>query len=136
MVYPSYLLCLLLMIPAFALSAIVIAMMLLAAGPKDGWSVIINSFAFFGAGIAEPFRYGWRIVALLMAIGFFLGAGAIPQLRTAAFYGLGVIGSVCVAFCLYAAIQQGSAETFNAIFVLTPSIAGVVACAWFAAKFG
>jgi len=135
MVYPSYLLCVFLMIPAFALTALIVVMMLLGAGPRDGWSVIIDFFAFFGAGIAEPLRYGWRILALLAAIAFFLTAGAIPQLRTLAFWGLGVMGSVCAAFCLYAAIRQGPNETLNAVLVLVPSFGGIAACAWFAAKF-
>jgi len=136
MVYPAYLLCLVLMLPSFVLSAIIGAVMLVAAGPKDGWSVIINLFAFFGAGIAEPLRYGWRILALLATIAFFLSAGAIPQLRTLAFYGLGTLGSVCIGFCLFEATRQGGPETFNAALVLIPSFAGIAACAWFAAKFG
>jgi hypothetical protein len=130
MAYPSYLLCLLLMVPAFALTAIIGAILLLAAGPKDGWSVLINLFAFFGAGIAEPLRYGWRILALMATIGLFLTAGVI------AFYGLGVLGMLCVAFCLFAAIRQGPHETLNVVIVLTPSFAGIVACVWFASKFG
>ena len=136
MAYPSYLLCLLLMVPAFALTAVIGAILLLAAGPKDGWSVLINLFAFFGAGIAEPLRYGWRILALLATIGLFLTAGAIPQLRVIAFYGLGVLGTLCVAFCLFAAIRQGPHEALNVVIVLTPSFAGIVACVWFASKFG
>jgi hypothetical protein len=123
------------MIPAFALAALVGAMLLLAAGPKDGWSVIINLFAFFGAGIAEPLRYGWRIVVLLTAVGLFLTAGAFPQLRSLAFYGLGVLGALCMAFSLFAATQQGPHETLNALLVLLPSFAGLVACAWFGSKF-
>src|SRR5947207_3745915 len=99
MVYPCYLLCLFLMIPAFVLTAIVTVLLLFTAGPKEGWSVLINSFAFFGAGIAEPLHYGWRILALLATIVLFLSAGAIPQLRTLAFYGLGVLGTLFVAFC-------------------------------------
>lgn len=135
MVYVSYLACLFLMLPAFLLTAVIIVMLLIAAGPKQGWSVIINIFAFFGAGIAEPLHYGWRVLALLATIGLFLSAGVIPQLRTLAFYGLGILGISCVAFCLYAAVREGSGETFSAALVLLPSYAGIVACAWFATKF-
>ena len=136
MVYPAYLLCLFLMLPAFGLTLLIGFMLLVAAGPKDGWSVIVQGFAFFGAGIVEPLRYGWRIVALLAAVAFFLGAGAIPSLRTLAFYGLGVIGTLCVAFCIFAASREGRPETFNALLVLSPSFAGIAACVWFATKFG
>ena len=68
--------------------------------------MIVNAFAFFGAGLVEPLKYGWRIVALLVVIGFFLSAGAIPALRTLSFYGLAALATVCAVFCLYAASQQ------------------------------
>jgi hypothetical protein len=135
MIYPAYLLCLALMLPAFCLTALVAAILLLAAGPKDGWSVIFNGLAFFGAGIVEPFRYGWRIVALLAVIGFLLSAGAIPALRTLSFHGLAILGTLCAVFCLYHASQQDRYNVVNALIVLAPSFAGISACLWFAFKF-
>src|SRR5947209_5225785 len=100
MAYPAYLLCLGLMIPAFALTALIVTMMLVAAGPKDGWSVLVNSVAFFGAGLVEPLRYGWRLGALLAGIVLVIGAGAIPGLRDYAFYLLALVAAACAAFCL------------------------------------
>ena len=135
MAYPAYLLCLLLTVPAFALTAFAITIMLLAAGPKDGWSMLFNGLAFFGAGIGEPLRYGWRIIALLAVIAFVLAAGAIPGVRAYAFHGLAVIASLCVVFCLYAAAQQDAQNVFNALLVLSPSLLGIAACFWFAVKF-
>ena len=123
------------MIPAFAVTALIATMMLLAAGPGSGWTVLVNFLAFFGAGIAEPLRYGWRIVALLSVIGFLIGAGAIPSLRSHAFSGLAVLGTLCVAFCFFAAFQQDIHNVFNALIVLSPSLVGIAACVWFAIKF-
>ncbi len=135
MVYPAYLLCLGLMLPAFAVTAFIVTIMLVAAGPREGWSVLINFFAFFGAGIVEPLRYGWRIVALLLTLGFVLTAGAIPALRGHAFTGLAVLGGLCVGFCFIAAAKQDMANVFNALLVLSPSLIGIAACVWFALKF-
>lgn len=36
----------------------------------NGCSVLITIPAFFGAGIAEPLRYGWRILAFVAATAF------------------------------------------------------------------
>ena len=135
MVYPAYLLCLGLMLPAFALTALIVAMMLFAAGPRDGWTVVINFIAFFGAGIESPARYGWRIALLLGTMGMFIGAGAIPGLRNYAFHGLALLATLCVAFCFYAASQEDIHNVFNALLVLSPSLVGIVACLWFATKF-
>jgi hypothetical protein len=135
MIYPAYLLCLLLMVPAFGLTAFIITILLLAAGPKEGWSVLFNGLAFFGAGLVEPLRYGWRIVALLAVIGLFLGAGAIPALRTLSFQALALMGTLCAVFCLYQAAQQDGYNVINALIVLSPSLAGIGACIWFALKF-
>ena len=96
---------------------------------------MIKILAFFGAGIAEPLRYGWRIIALLAASGLVLSVGAIPQLRTLSFYGLSAAGTLCAAFCLCAAIREGAPETINALIVLSPSFVGITAGVWFAAKF-
>ena len=135
MVYPAYLLCLALIVPAFALTALVGTIMLLATGPKQGWSVLLNCLAFFGAGVAEPLRYGWRIAALLGTLGFLLGAGAIPGLRVHAFHGLAVLATLCVTFCFYAAARQDAQNVLNALIVLWPSLFGIGACLWFATKF-
>ena len=135
MVYPAYLLCLVLMIPAFALTALVATIVLLAAGPRDGWAVTIDFLAFFGSGIAEPLKYGWRIVALLAVIGFVLVAGAIPALRTLAFHGLALMATLCAAFCLFEAAKQDGYNVFNALLILSPSFIGIAACLWFAVKF-
>lgn len=133
--YPAYLLCLALTIPAFALTALIGVMTLIGAGPKNGWSVLFNGLAFFGAGIAEPLQYGWRIVVLLGAIGFIVGAGAIPGLRTHAFNGLALVATLCVAFCFYAASKEDVYNVLNALLVLSPSLIGIAACLWFALKF-
>ena len=135
MVYPAYLLCLALIFPAFAVTALVIILILIGAGPKEGWSVLFNGLAFIGAGIVEPLRYGWRIVALLGAIGFLLGAGAIPGLRVHAFYGLAFLATLCVVFCFYMASTQDAYNVLNALIVLSPSLLGIGACLWFATKF-
>lgn len=135
MAYPAYLLCIALLIPAFGLAAIVGAILLFAAGPKDGWSVFINILAFFGAGIEDPLRFGWRILAFLAVLGLFLTAGAITSLRIPAFYFLATLGTLCAAFSLYMAAQQDRYNVINALIVLSPSFIGILACLWFAAKF-
>ena len=135
MIYPAYLLTLMLMIPAFALTALVAAMLLLASGLKEGLWSLVQIFAFFGAGIAEPLQHGWRIVALLAVTGLILTAGAIPQLRIGAFYALSIAGTLCAAFCLFAASREGTPETINVLIVLAPSFLGIVAGVWFATKF-
>ena len=135
MIYPAYLLCLGLMVPAFALTALIVAMKLFAAGPRDGWTVVINFLAFFGAGIENPVRYGWRIVGFLGTIVMFIGAGAIPGLRNYAFHGLALLATLCVVFCFYAASQQDVHNVLNAFLVLSPSLVGIAACLWFATKF-
>lgn len=135
MVDPAYLLCLVLLIPAFGLAVFVAMLLLLAAGPRDGWSVIVNGLAYFGAGIAEPLRYGWRILALLAVIGLFLSAGAIAPLHIPAFYVLAALGTLCAVFCLYAAAQEDRYNVVNALIVLSPSFIGIAGCLWFAAKF-
>ena len=133
--YPAYLLCLLLTIPAFAVTAFITVILLLAAGPKDGWSVLLNAISFFGAGLVEPLRYGWRPALLLIAIVFMLGAGAIPVVRGYAFYGLATVVSLCVAFCFYIALKQDVYNVIDASLVLSPSLIGIAVCFWFAAKF-
>ncbi len=135
MVYPAYLLCIVLILPALAAAAFVGAISLLAAGPKNGWSVIIGILAFFGAGLSEPLRYGWRIIAFIAATGFFLGAGAIPSIRIPAFYGLATLATLCIAYTLFAASQQDRYNVINALIITSPSIVGIVACLWFAIKF-
>ncbi|WP_155121252.1 hypothetical protein [Bryobacter aggregatus] len=135
MAYLAYLVCLVLMLPAFGLTLFVSALLLFAAGPRDGWSVLIQVLAFFGAGIEDPLRYGWRILAFFAVLGFVLGAGAIAPLRIPAFYGLAVVGASCALFCLYAAAQQDRYNVINALIVLSPSFVGMAACLWCAAKF-
>jgi len=135
MVYPAYLLCLILMMPAFGLTAFVTAFLLIAAGPKEGWTTLIKGLAFFGAGIVEPLRYGWRIVALLAVIGFLVSAGAIPSLRTLSFQGLALLGILCAGFCLYVAAQQDGYNVINALIVLSPSLASIAACVWCSIRF-
>ena len=137
-IYPANLLCLGLMLPVFGLTALIATMLLVAAGPSDAWSVFSNAmtvFAFFGAGLVEPLRYGWRIVALLAFIGLALSAGAIPSLRIPAFYVVALLGTLGVAFCLFFAWREGVQEMLSALLVLSPSIVGIVACVWCANKF-
>ena len=123
------------MLPAFALTAFIVAIMLLAAGPSKGWWILLSIPAFFGAGIVDPLRYGWRIAAFFAVLALLLGAGAIPALRVYAFQGLALLATLCVAFCVYAASTQDMYNVFNALLVLSPSLAGIAACLWFAAKF-
>ena len=66
MANPAYLICIVLILPVLSAAAFVGAITLPAAGSKDGWSVLIKILAFFGAGIAEPLRYGWRILAFTL----------------------------------------------------------------------
>ena len=123
------------MLPAFALTAFIVTIMLLAAGPSKGWSILFSILAYFGAGIADPLRYGWRIAAFFGVLGFLLGAGAIPALRVHAFHGLATLAALCVVFCLYAASTEDRYNVFNALLVLSPSLVGIAACFWCAAKF-
>ncbi len=135
MAYPASLLCVALLIPAFGLAAVIDAILLIAAGPRDGWSVFINILAFFGAGIQDPLRYGWRIVAFLAVFGLFLIAEAITSFRIPAFSFLAIVGTLCAAFSRYMAVQQDCYNGINALIVLSPSFLGIVACLWFAAQF-
>ena len=116
------------MLPAFGLTALIGAML-------RGLSGVTGFLAFIGSGISDPLRYGWHILLLLATIGLLLTAGAIPQLRTLSFYGLALLGTLCAAFCLFAATRQGTPETINALLVLSPSLAGIVTSLWFAAKY-
>ena len=133
MVYPAYLVCLALMMPAFALTAFAGAMLLV--GSKGGWSSLINGLAFFGEGIVDPLRYGWRVAVLVAAVGLLVGAGIIPGVRDYAFYGLALLATVCVAFCLYAASTVDFQNVMNALIVLTPSLVGIGGCLWLGTKF-
>ena len=133
MVYLSYLLCLALVSPALGLSVFVLALKSIQG--CTGWPLTFVILAFFGAGIAEPIRYGWRIVALIAVMGFLLCAGVIPALRTHAFHGLALLATMCAAFCLFEASKVDRYNVINALIVLTPSFLGIVACLWFAIKF-
>ena len=135
MVYTSFLICLALMAPVLGLTALTCGLLLFAAGPRDGWSVLLNGLAFIGQGVAEPLRYGWRIVAIVAAIGLFFTAGAIPALRVVSFYTLALIGTLGTAFCLFFAWREGPQEALTALFVLSPSLAGILVCLWCANKF-
>ena len=131
MAYTSYLFCLALMIPAFLLTALV-ALMSSVSGFFSG---VFTFLAWIGAAITEPLRYGWRIAALLAALGFAGGAGAIPPLQVWAFRGLALAGTLCVSFCLHAASRQEPHQVWSALLALSPSIAGILASLWFALKF-
>ena len=124
-----------LVLPAIGLSAAVVVMLLIAAGPRDGWSVLLNTLAFFAEGIGDPLRCGWRILGLLAVAGFVVGAGAIPALRTKSFHGLALVATVGIAFVLFEASRVDRYNVINALIVLSPSFAGIVACVWFATKF-
>ncbi len=135
MVYPAYLLTLLLMVPAFGLTALIATLLILSTGFKEGFGALFQILGYLGAGIAEPLRYGYRIVAFLVVSGFVLTAVAFPQLRTLSFWGLSTAGTLCAAFCLFAASREGTPETINALIVLSPSFVGIAAGVWFATKF-
>ena len=129
MAYTSYLFCLALMLPAFGLTALVTLM-------NGGFFTGIFTFlAWIGAGITEPLRYGWRLIALLAALGFVGGVGAIPSLHVWAFRGLALAGTLCAAICFFAASRQEPHQVWSALLVLSPSIAGILAALWCALKF-
>lgn len=135
LIYPSYLICLALVLPALGLGAIILLLTIIASGPGEGFVGLLKILAFFGEAIDQPLRCGWRIAALLLTVGFFLGAGAIPALRTVAFQGLALLATICIAFCIFEASKIDRYNVINVLIVLSPSFFGIAACVWFAIKF-
>jgi len=128
--YLRYLTCLALLTPALALAAYFGLIGMLASGPRTGWRALFDLFLYFGAGLVEPLRYGWRILGLLSFFGIVLIAGAIPALRSGAFAALAVAGIAAVAYCL----AVGKDDALNVAIFVCPSIAGVALSIFFFIK--
>ena len=135
MIYPVYPPCFALMLPVFALTAFIVTIMLLAACPSKGWSILFSIPAYFGAGIRRSAPLWLAHRRFLRRARLPLGAGAIPALRIHVFHGLATLAALCVVFCLYAASTEDRYNVFNALLVLSPSLVGIAACFWCAAKF-
>ncbi len=135
MTYGAYLLCLVLVTPGVAMGAVA----LLIANKRESFlgaiAEVLNILFFFLPGLADPAQEGWRIGVWLAAVAILLGIGAIRALKTLVFWGLGIIGTVGIAVCLFAASRSGLGEAFAAALMLSPSIAGVAACMWFTVKY-
>lgn len=133
--YAAYLLCLGLIAPAVAMGAMSLLMATEQAGFFGSIWEVGKILFFFMPGLEDPVHEGWRIVVWLAGVCAVLGIGAIRQLKTLVFWGLGILGTTGIAATLFAASREGLEGALVASLFLLPSIAGVGACMWFTVKF-
>lgn len=130
MAYLQYLVCLVLLAPAAGMSLFFLLIGMVAKGPRKGWLPLLELLGYFGEGLVEPLTHGWRILALLACLGLGLFAGAIPELRQAAFAALAGIGLLAVGTCLYVSRDN----PVGMLIFISPSIVSVACSTYFYIK--